>query len=102
MRAQGTPGGTWDRIIDVLIEAAPWPRKITVHDLQMRMEQFMERTEEAIRAINTETDALAARIDELVTSTDEETAAALRPIADRLRSIAADPSDPVPPEEPTV
>lgn len=98
MRAQGTPGGTWDRIINVLIEAAPWPRKTTVRDLQTRLEQYMERTEEAVRAINTETDALAARIDELVNSADEETAAALRPIADRLRSIAADPADPVPPE----
>lgn len=60
------------------------------------LEVVMSDVSDAITEINTETDALAARVDAIVETVDDETAAQLRPIADRLRGIAADPSNPVP------
>jgi hypothetical protein len=63
------------------------------------LEFRMSDVSDAIAEINTETDALAARVDAIVESTDDATAAQLRPIASRLRGIAADPANPVPPVE---
>lgn len=63
------------------------------------LEAYMSDVSDAIAEINTETDALAARVDAIVENTDDETAAQLRPIAERLRGIAADPANPVPPAD---
>ena len=62
------------------------------------LEAAVSDTSDAIAELNTETDNLAARIDTIVEATDDATAAQLRPIAARLRGLAADASNPVPVE----
>lgn len=62
------------------------------------MEGRMDDTTLAIAELNTATDDLAIRIDAIIDTADAETAAALAPIRDRLRTLAADPTVPVPPE----
>ena len=87
-----------NKLVQVLTEAAPWPLRAELDELRTDMETFMRQTEEAIAAINTETDNLAVRIEQVMANADQATAAQLGPIATRLRSIAADPADPVPGE----
>jgi len=87
-----------NKLVQVLAEAAPWPLRTDLDQLRTEMETFMRQTEEAIAAINTETDNLAARIETVMVNADQATADKLGPIATRLRSIAADPADPVPGE----
>jgi len=87
-----------NRLVQVLTEAAPWPLRAELDELRTEMETFMRQTEEAIAAINTETDNLAVRIEQVMANADQATADQLGPIATRLRSIAADPADPVPGE----
>jgi chromosome segregation ATPase len=68
------------------------------------LEVAMSDTTDAIAELNTETDALAARIDAVLASNetvDDATAAELRAVSSRLRGLAADPANPVPPVEPT-
>lgn len=69
--------------------------------LEDRMTAAMDETRAALAELNTETDNLAARLDAIAEAADTETAAQIRPISSRLRSLAADPAQPVPPEEPT-
>lgn len=89
----GEPG-YGDHVLDrLLVRALPYTRTLR------RLEHRMSATDDAVALINTETDDLAARVDAIIAgdaNLDEATAAKLRPIADRLRSIAADPADPVP------
>lgn len=75
-----------------------------INQLEALMTSFgnrMDDTQAAIAELNQATDDLATRIDTIIDTTDVDTAAALAPIRDRLRLLATDPSQPVPPEEPT-
>lgn len=60
------------------------------------LEARMSQVDDIILVINEETNALAARIEQVIANTDAETAAKLRPIATALGSMAQDKNDPVP------
>ena len=60
------------------------------------LEEHMSQVDDIILVINDETNALAARIEQVIANTDAETAAKLRPIATALGSMAQDKNDPVP------
>jgi hypothetical protein len=90
-----TPDGQQSAIVAALAAHA---QKIAT------LEVAMSDTTDAIAELNTETDALAARIDAVIGSiegVDDATAAELRAVSSRLRGLAADPANPVPPVEPT-
>lgn len=87
---------------------APWrnpqnrdgPDRLVLSRIE-HLENRMEDTTAAIAELNAETDALAARIDGVLDSVDDSTAAELRLVSARLKGIAADPADPVPADLPT-
>ena len=90
-----TPEGQQTVIVAAL---AAFARK--THNLEVQMSD----TTDAIAELNTETDALAARIDAVLASNetvDDATAAELRAVSSRLRGLAADPANPVPQPEPS-
>lgn len=68
-------------------------------------EVALSDTTEALAELNQETDALAGRIDAVLASiegVDDATATELRAVSARLRGLAADPTNPVPPvDDPT-
>ena len=66
------------------------------------LEARMSQVDDIIIVINEETNALAARIEQVIVNTDAETAAKLRPIATSLSSMAQDKNDPVPDPAPPV
>jgi hypothetical protein len=73
---------------------APW----TAHPARLHfLEDRMSDTSDAIAELNTETDNLAARIDGLLENVDDATASELRLVSARLKGLAADPANPVPP-----
>lgn len=59
----------------------------------------MSDVSDAIAELNAETDNLASRIDGLIENVDDATAAELRLVSARLKGLAADPANPVPPVE---
>lgn len=63
----------------------------------------MAKYTEEIAALNAETDSLSARIDAVLTqlaTDDPAVEAELTAISNRLKGLAADPENPVPPAEP--
>lgn len=114
-RDAGTFDGTSDgnrRVTDTADTITAWlvrnpvqealEHRITQLEAAMTsMEGRMDDTAAAIADLNVATDELAARIDAVIDTADAQTAAALQPIADRLRTLASDTTQPVPPEEPT-
>jgi len=67
------------------------------------LEDRMAKTETALADLNDATNEVATRLDALsarIESTDSETAAQISAAADRLRGLAADPNNPVPPVDP--
>lgn len=65
-----------------------------------KLEERMSATEDALRDLDQATNDVAAEVDELraqVANFDQDTAAKLGVVAERLRGLAADPSQPVPP-----
>jgi ABC-type transporter Mla subunit MlaD len=92
-----TPDGQQSAVLAALAVQAQ-----KIHNLEVQMSD----TTDAIAELNTETDALAARIDAVLASiegVDDATAAELRKVSARLKGLAADPANPVPPadEEPS-
>jgi hypothetical protein len=64
----------------------------------------MSRVDEAIEQLNTATNDVADDLERLrqeVAGSDSATAARLTPVIERLRGLAVDPENPVPPIEPT-
>jgi len=69
-----------------------------------KLEENMARLDDVIAQINDATNAIAAELDDLrsqLATGDSAAADKLQPIADRLRAMAADPDNVVPPAEPT-
>jgi len=64
------------------------------------LEEHMAQVDDVIVAINEATNALAARIERVIETTDADTAAKLRPIVTNLEGMAQDRDNPVPPVEP--
>ncbi len=64
------------------------------------LEEHMAQVDDVIVAINEATNALAARIERVIETTDADTAAKLRPIVTNLEEMAQDRDNPVPPVEP--
>ncbi len=66
------------------------------------LEEHMAQVDDIIAEINNATNALAARIERVIVSTDEATAAKLRPIVTSLEGMAQDKNNPVPDPVPPV
>jgi uncharacterized coiled-coil protein SlyX len=67
-----------------------------------RMEYQMSRVDDVLVELNDATNQIAAELDTLrgdVANVDTVTADKLTPLVDRLRGLAADPNNPVPPAD---
>lgn len=64
------------------------------------LEEHMSQVDDVIVLMRDATDAVAARIERVIESTDANTAAKLRPIVANLEEMGKDPENPVPPIEP--
>jgi uncharacterized coiled-coil protein SlyX len=67
-----------------------------------RMEQHVTQIDDVIAELNDATNQIAEELDALrgdVANVDTVTAQKFQPLVDRLRQLAADPSNPVPPAD---
>ena len=103
-----TGGNQSDRyLIDTLNTIYEWFTGSPHVDHETRitkLEEHMARLDVIINDLNTATNDIATELDDLrnqITAGDDAAADRLQPIADRLRSLAADPENPVPDNSPT-
>lgn len=86
--------------------AAPWRLAEQIDELevrQLRLEQHMAQIDDALSALDEATNDIAAELDQLksqVAGFDSNAAQRIQAAADRLRSLAADPANPVPDQPP--
>lgn len=67
-----------------------------------RLESQMSRVDDVIADLNTATDEIANDLEELrsqVSNLDATTAEKFTPLVERLRTLGADPANPVPPAD---
>lgn len=101
----GTPEAN-QRLLATADAVTDWlttdPAQVALEDRIALLEARMTASETALQALDAATNEVADELDELrdlIASTDASTAARIQAAADRLRSLAQDPTNPVP--EPT-